>query len=269
MAALTTRNRVGPLAVFLFPVGLMSSLVFAQQALPWYEPFGYVPGNLVGQGGWSQTGTGTSAPIQVQSGSLSYSGLPAGSGGRITLGNGSNYQDAGCDVAGQSSGTIYASFILNVLNPGNTTGDYFFHFSSAGAAAQDFRARIFVRQGSSGTKFQLGLANLTTDTPQWLATQFDVGTPLFVAVAYAFSGDVNDDMTYLWINPPLGLTTPPVPDVSKAALQDLTTLGRVGVRQGSGDTLLALEVDELRVGTSWAEVTPAASPSSVCDWAPY
>ncbi|MGB9691672.1 MAG: hypothetical protein ACPL7D_05850 [Candidatus Sumerlaeaceae bacterium] len=253
----------------LFSVAILATAsAFAQQSLPWHEPFAYGSGNLVGQGDWTQTGTGTSSPIQVATSSLSYFGLPPSSGGKITLGNGSNYQDAGHDVTNQSSASVYASFVLKVSNPGNTTGDYIFHFSSAGAGAQDFRARLYVRQGSSASKFQLGLANANTDTPQWGSSQFDVEVPVFVVVAYAFNGDVNDDMTYLWVNPPLGQSASPTPDVTKAALQDLTALGRVGVRQGAGNSLLSLELDELRVGTAWQDVTPALS-SAVGEWFLY
>lgn len=241
----------------------------AQQSLPWHEPFDYAVGNIVGQGGWTQTGTGTASPVQVSLPSLSYSGLPPASGGKIILRNGTNFQDVGRDISGQNSGSIYASFLLNVTNAGNTTGDYFFHFSSAGAGAQDFRSRVVIRQGSSAAKFQLGLSNISTDTPTWTAEEFDLGIPLFVVVAYTFSPDVNDDLASLWINPPLGLNTAPVPTITQAVLQDFTTLGRVGWRQGQGNSLLVLEVDELRVATTWSAVTPHDAPAHVGDWPLY
>lgn len=247
----------------------VSFAVHAQQSLPWHEPFSYTVGNLVGQGGWTQTGIGTASPVQVSLPSLSYPGLPPALGGKITLRNGTNYQDAGCDISGQNSGSVYASFILQVTNAGNTTGDYFFHFSSAGAGAQDFRSRLLIRQGSSAAKFQLGLSNLSTDTPTWTAAEFDVGAPVFIVVAYTFSPDVNDDLASLWINPPFGLNTAPSPTITQAVLQDLTALGRVGWRQGQGDSLLGLEVDELRVATTWSAVTPQEVPAHVREWSLY
>lgn len=263
-----------PIVDYLFPAIFSAVLIggpsnaVAQQALPWYEPFAYAPGNLVGQGGWTQTGSATGSPIQVAAGSLSYAGLPSASGGKLVLANGTNYQDAGRDVMNQASGTVYASFVLNVNNPGNTTGDYIFHFSSAGTGALDFRSRVLVRQASAPTKFQLGLSNLSTDTPSWTSAEYDVGVPLLVVVAYAFAPNVNDDTALLWVNPALGQSLAPAPTLTQPVLTDLTSLGRVGWRQGQGDSLLSVEVDELRLGLTWTDVTPQGS-SHVLDWELY
>jgi len=242
----------------------------AQAPLPLYEPFDFPTGNLVGRmtGGtaWTRTGSNSAAPIQITTDSLTCCGLPARAGGKVRLLNGSNYEDAGLDIAGQSSGAVYASFILNVVNAGNTTGDFFFYFSSAGAGAQDFHPRVLVCQGSSAAKFVLGLRNSTSDTPVWTSGEYDVGTPVLVAVGYIFHPDLGDDLTCLWVNPPLeGAAPPEVPDVQSAVLEDLTTLGRVGLRQGSGDTNLNVQVDELRVSTSWSDV--ALLPVTLSSWA--
>jgi hypothetical protein len=247
-------------------MGFGARRVAAQAALPWYEPFDYAVGNLAGRGGWTQSGTRTAAPVQVMNGSLSGQGLPAGRGGRVLLANGTNYQSVGHDVAGEAAGGLYASFVLLVDAPGNATGDFFFAFSSAGAGAQDLCARVLVRQAGSG-QFQIGLSNTTGDNPVWTAAAYPAGTPMFVVSAYAFGQGGMDDVGQVWINPPCGLAEPPAPDLSLPVLEPLAAPGRVHLRQGAGDSSLTLEVDELRVATSWAEATPAAS--AVGEWALY
>ncbi len=248
----------------------IAALASAQASVPLYEPFSYSNGNLTGNsiagGTWTQTGNNTVNPVQVSAGSLSYAGLPASQGGKVTLLNGTGFEDTGLDIAGQNSGSVYASFILNVVNPGNTAGDYFFHFSSAGTNSTDYRTRVRVRQGSGGpTTFNIGLNHGNSD-PIWWSGDLPVGTPVFVVAAYNFV-DSGDDTSSIWINPALGQPTSPAADGTATATLDLTTLGRIGLRQGSGNTSLNVELDELRISTSWTDVTP--TNAAVGDWSVY
>lgn len=248
------------LALWVAAVASAGGSARAQASLPLYESFDSPGGSLlvgrtVGGGTWTRSGIDTLSPVTVTTGSLAYPGIYP-QGHKVILGNGSNQEDAGLDIAGQNSGTVYASFLLKVINAGNTTGDYVFHFSSAGTGATNFRSRVHVKQGSSAGKFVVGLNNISPGgTPVWTSTEYDVGTEVLIAVAYALNPGSADDMTYLWVNPSLHGTTPPPPDLNQPASADLGTLGRVGLRQGSGNAALQVQVDELRVSTSWSDVT--------------
>ncbi len=238
----------------------------AQATLPLYEPFDYSDGNLVGNsingGTWTQTGTNTASPVQVSAGSLTYPGLPSSLGGKVTLINASSAEDPGLNITNQTAGTLYVSFILNVTNPGNTTGDYFFHFAPQ-SGSSNFRCSVFIRQGSSSSKYQLGLHKLSqVASAVWTATEYDVGTPVLITVAYVFSPDTDDDICYLWVNPPLKQPSPPTPTLTMASGTDSTGLGRVCLRQGSGNVNLNLQLDELRVSNSWGDVTLPVALSS-------
>ena len=262
--------RILSLAAGIAAVLSLASLASAQASLPLVERFNYPAGNLTGNtingGTWSQTGSNTASPVQVTTGSLSYSGLPASVGNKVVLLNGSNYEDPGLDITPTTS-TVYASFILNVVNPGNTTGDYFFNFSSGGSAT-DYKARVSVRQGSAAGTYNIGLrGDSGAASPQVWSSDITVGSPIFVVVAYQFNPATNDDMTYVWLNPPLGQASPVSADLSSVVGTDIAAAGRVNLRQGSGDTALNLELDELRVSTSWQDVTP--SNASVGDWSLY
>lgn len=248
----------------------LASLASAQANLPLYEPFNYPAGNLSGNtidgSTWAPTGSNASSPVQVSAGSLSYAGLPAPVGGKVTVLNGTGYEDPGLDIASQSAGTVYASFILEVVNPGTAgAGDYFFNFSSAGTGSSNYRTRVFVRPGTLSGQYNLGVGFNAAPT-NWSA-DLPVGTPVFVVAAYTFV-DTGDDVASLWINPTLGQASAPAADFTATASgADLTTLGRVNLRQGSASTSQQLMLDELRVGTSWTDVTP--SNASVQDWTLY
>jgi hypothetical protein len=242
----------------------------AQATLPLYEPFDYPVGaNLVGQSingsMWTETGANNLGNVVITAGSLSYPGLPTPRGGKVVLLNGSSYEDPGLDVTPTPS-TVYASFVLNVVNPGNATGDYCFHFSPGGTSGATFHTKVWVKQGTTTSKFYIGLQH-GSETTQWTSTDYDVNTPVLIAVAYNFVSGASNDTSSMWVNPILGQSVPPAPTFTTATSgTDLTNgVGRLCLRQGSGDTNLNLQVDELRVSTSWSDVT--LLPVTLSSWA--
>ncbi len=248
------------------------SAVYAQPSLPLYEPFDYPEGNLCGNAEWNPTGSNNVNDVQVVAGSLSYPGLPASTGKKVVVLNGTNYIDPGRDISPvpATPGTsVFYSAIINVTNSGNVTGDYIMHVCSAGQTSTDFHSRLFIRQHDGGTGgYNLGIRNHNADTIQWETIERPVNVPVFVVVSYDFVDGASNDVSRLWINPPLGQETPPTPTLTTiAAGTDLTTVGRINLRQGSGNTSLAVEVDEIRVGTTWQSVTPIAA--SVQEWVLY
>jgi len=253
----------------------IASLASAEASLPLYEPFNYTAdSNLVGQtvngGTWTRSGANASSPVTIQSSSLSYPGLPA-QGGSIQLINANGAEDPGLDITTQTAGTVYASFILNVTNPGTVAGgDYIFNFSSPGTGATDYHARLFVQPGTTTDNFKLGLRFSSSDAI--LTTgDYAVNTPVFVVVGYTISDSApNDDYASLWVNPTLGQASPPPAIVTTATgVNDLPNgVGRVNFRQGSASNAQVVQIDELRVSTSWTYVASAPS-AGVRDWTLY
>ena len=229
--------------------------------------------NRVQGGTWTITATAgpTSTPAVIQQ-NLSYAGLPASSGGAVQLANGSNFEDIGLDITTANSGSVYGSFILKVLNPGSVgAGDYIAHFQSAGNASTDYHSRVFVTTGSiAGSTFRVGIRNRSADVVQVDPTDRPVGTPVFVAFSYDFVAGATNDISRVWINPALGLGAAPAANATASAGGveiDLTTLGRVGLRQGAGSTAQVVQLDELRVGTAWTDVAP--NNAAVAEWSLY
>jgi len=251
----------------------LSGVLFAQPpSLPYTETFIYSVGALIPNDNWTETGANTLGIVQVTSGSLSYTGLPTSTGNKVALLNGTSYEDPGFDIVPVGDQTdpsnVYVSFILNVINPGNTTGEYVQHVCTAGTTSINFHSKVFVRQGTGGVLFfNIGLRNGSADIIQWDSTERPVSTPVFIVVSYDFVPGTINDTSRLWVNTPLGASSPPAPLLTATATGAdlLVGVGRINLRQPSASTNLSDEVDEMRIGTTWQYVTP----TSVSDWAIY
>lgn len=258
-------------------VAFAAATAGAQATLPLKESFNYpstntLTFNTINGGTWNLNGANATSSVAVLNYSLSYPGLPASAGGSALMGNGNGFEDAGLDISPSTVNSVYASFILKVNNPGSVAnGDYVFHFQSAGGAAGDFHTRVFIVPGSvPGTTFRLRVQNHNNDPVTSDTVDRPVGTPVFVAASYDFVPGVINDVSRLWVNPALGLGAAPAATLTAVASgtnTDLTTLGRVSLRQGGASTAQTLQIDELRVGTAWIDVAP--NNAAVAEWSLY
>ena len=72
----------------------------------------------------------------------------------------------------------------------------------------------------------------------------------------------SDDVVKLWVNPSgLGDATPPAENatMTNTGGTDLASISKILIRQGSATDTPELQFDEIRVGTTWAEVTPPST----------
>ncbi len=233
-------------------------------ALPAYDGFDYTADSaLVGQGGWLLN-SGTSGSLEA--GNLTVPGLANASGNRLSWGNPSMSlrRPLGTNLA---SGTVYFSFVLRVDDLGAS-------FSSDGTLAgfttgtgTAFATKVNIRVNGKGG-FNLGVSKGTGTTyGNWAATDFNVGEAIFVVGRYQFnSGSGTDDLSDLWLNPgrtSFGAAAPPpatIPSMGSGGT-DLTLVDRFFFRSGGSSSSPAKQVaDELRLGCTWADVTPPASP---------
>lgn len=226
-----------------------------------YEPFNYTPDatNGIGQQSssvWVRINAGDS--MLVTSGNLAYPGLPA------SIGNKVSFDGAGSDnytgFTSQTSGTVYCSFILNVTGLGGmtTTGGYFTGFSDA-ATSTTFGATVWLRLSTTAGKYNIGIATRTTAAAiSWLPGNYDPGTSYFIVRAYEMITGTGNDVGKIWVNPVLG-GAEPVADAVAAVGTDLSSVQKVFLRQDAVATTPFIDIDEIRVGTTWASVTPGAA----------
>ena len=244
-------------------LALLSPAVWAQVTLPHYDGFNYPAGSVLGgQGSWVNLNTGDT--VFVVAGNLSFPGFPASSGNKIV------FDGAGRDPAKQfdstASGTVYYSFLVKVTGLGslNTTGGYFaaFYNSSTGVTTG---APVWTRL--DGASFDIGVSTRITSPISWAPIKF-LDTTYLIVGAYTFvAGDTND-VAKLWINPSattFGKTEPSPTLTSVNNTSDLASVGRFFVRQDAATLTPFIEMDELRIGKTWADVTSAVKPTHVAE----
>ncbi|MDI1255401.1 MAG: T9SS sorting signal type C domain-containing protein [Flavobacterium sp.] len=254
--------------IFAFIAILSSSILQAQVTLPHVDPINYTVGQgLQAQTGWTVLNSGDD--LLISSGNLSYTGLPASTGSKVT------FTGAGIDGAKlftqQTSGTVYFSFLLNVAALGslNTTGGYFAGFTEG--TGTNFGATLWTR--SDGAGYDIGLNPRTTAANTvWSPGTTTVGTTVFVVMAYQMVAGATNDIVKIWINPTVGAVEPTATFSATNTLADLANVNRIFLRQDSTTTTPSIEMDEFRIGTTWNAVNPApagtitALPANLTDF---
>ena len=226
-----------------------------------HEPFSYVSNPVNGlamqsSGSWTKINTGDS--ILVGSGSLSYPGVAASTGNKVTFdAGGSDYYRT---FAPQTSGTIYASFILNVPALGmlDPMGSYGMNFIESNSTSV-FAACVWFQTSMTPGKYVIGISNKSSGSmPIYSGTEMNVNENYFVVISYTINPGSGNDVSKMWINPTqFGGTEPMAMYVSTGGTDVGTAgLGRFLLRQANNTLTPYVEFDELRIGTSWSTVTP-------------
>ena len=232
------------------------------------EQFPYTPSATLGLSSQSQAGSSpwsiinTGDSILVEATSLTYGGLAASAGNKVKFdGSGTDYYT---NFASQTTGSVYRSFILNVSALGTltTTGGYFNGFIQA-ASTSSFGGTVWTRLSTTAGRYNVGVSTRSNSAVTWLATDLVPGTPCFIVVAYDINAGAGDDVARIWLNTAAIGASEPAADASAVPGTDLASVARVFLRQDNPTNTPFIEFDELRVGTTWVQVTPsgAASPT--------
>jgi hypothetical protein len=247
---------------------------------------------------WTKSGTGTSGP-GVVAGSLSYPGLPASVGNSAMLtGAGASGTVTADRVAVpdyHEGDTIYFSMILQVpagvtnFGTSTTTGSFLTGFQyipdTIGATTNDLTsgtqtsgAPICVRAAVDGLGYNLGIAY--RDAPAGTArvfgaTEYTAGQTLFLVGKYEIAAGDGNDVASLFVNPSLG-AEPAVADAVSANTAgghdyfynangsgQLESTIRSFILRSNTVEPANMQVDELRIGSSWADVTSVPEPATL------
>jgi hypothetical protein len=215
------------------------------------DDFNYTVGTFLTANGWAaHSGSGTNPPTVTTPG-LSYSNyFGSGIGNAVTLsGNG---EDDNHSFTSISSGSVYASAMIKVTSA-NATGDYFFHFGVGSTTT--YNARVFVKSVTGGIVFGVCKTS-TTANIQWSSTVLATGTTHFIVLKYTFVSGTTNDKAELFINPAVGGSEPASNLSAVITDADFSAIDRICLRQSS--TTPVAVVDGIRVGQTWASVTPAS-----------
>lgn len=251
---------------------------------------------------WRQAANTTTSvvanSIDIASGSLNApaeaSTLKSAIGNSLTILDGTNngaadrlaFRADATSASNITSGTIFYSFLLNVgslTGANNTTGDYFISLNNTANANTTANPTVVPGQmriridPTDGSKYDLGMFtqrsptaadtgwsnNTTAGTPISLTT----GQTYFVVGAFDNIGSTTTNRTRLWINPDQtffgGATAAAITAQDNTAGSNATTIGSLLLHQRNLNPELG--IDELRVGTTWAEVTPLGTPTLYWD----
>ena len=209
--------------------------------LPYSESFPYTVGATLGsQQKWTNVNSGDE--ILSVSGNLNYTGITSSGNSIAFLGAGI---DCFSPFTTTTSGTIYASFLLNVTGMDNVTTDLTAtYFAGITDAAKGYNGRIFIKK--NGTQYQLGLDSANTTT-NYDATLRNVGDVVAVVVGYDFGTNVLS----AWINPNLSTLTSATPATLTATpATAFVNLGGFILRQDAATSTPAMTIDELRIADS-------------------
>jgi len=244
-------------------LALLTPAAWAQVTLPHYDGFNYPPGStLGGQGNWINNNTGDS--ILITAGSLSYTGFPASSGNKIT------FDGAGVDPTKEflkdSTGTNYYSYLLRVTAVGGMTAEGYCSGYYQSPTSTTSASMVWIKPDASG--FDIGLSTRLTSVKSYSGSTKSLNTTYLIVACYKFIDGVTNDSSYLWINPDASTfgKTQPAPTLGTVNnTADLTGLARMFIRQDLANTTPFIELDELRIGKNWADVTRAISATYVVD----
>lgn len=240
-------------------ISLLVLVIGIQSQILVYDGFDYTAGDLDINGGWVPRSSGTD--IQVISDNLSYAGFAASIGNAAQFSTSLGGKDPQLAFSTQTSGAVYASFLLKVTDlTGATAPRYSLGLSNAtdpATSSGNYTACLYIKSSTAG--YQIGINQGTTDTDtQWATQEYALGQIILVVIAY----DITYQVSSLWINPAsssFGSPSEPSIDAAVSAGNfpgtNSNTISSIFFRQTNTQNPV-MTLDELRIGTSWADVTP-------------
>ncbi|HLP55187.1 MAG TPA: T9SS type A sorting domain-containing protein [Fluviicola sp.] len=228
------------------------------------EPFDYT--GALSANGWT-VHSGTTGPMVTLTtpsdlgNSLSYPLLVTSTGNRTTTTVSATGEDVNKALSG-ISGIGYYSLLINVsnttgLNAFAGTGDHFIGFAltASPATVSAFGGRLYIKAGATAGTFVLGTMNHTGGSPSvtYGLTEYPINTTMMVVVK--LDATTSPVTSSVYINPTPGSAEPAATFTNNSGTTAFGNFGSIYLRQGSGTG--NVEIDEIRIGSTWASVTPS------------
>lgn len=249
------------LTISLFIFLSLFSITNASAQLLLKENFEYAVGDsLCGQPTWDWMNVPTTRNlILVQNDALTYTDYPAsGIGNKVSLAK--SGEDLYRTFPRQTTGTVYASFLVKVTQLPSTTGDYFFAFSSNPSNKTIFHGRVYVKKDASD-KLMFGVVRAATANAAWTTATYDLNTTYLIVIKYEIISGTLNDLCSIVVNPTIA--TEPTSWITISGTQtgaeDSNLIGAVALRQGDASHAAAVEVSGIRVATNWTDLMSATT----------
>ncbi|MFM2082303.1 MAG: hypothetical protein RL380_994 [Verrucomicrobiota bacterium] len=235
-------------------------------SLPFYEAFTYPIGNLLGTNDsattWNigdSTGTGSAATYPISG--LAYTGLQTsnGSSGLIVpaIATGKNRRVGAPISPAVTGGPLYSSFLLNVQTL--PTGDNLIAAMSSVATGSPGSSANGIWLNSAG---QLLISVNSSAAPSAAGNTTALGTNTTHLVVARYS-TVSKSLA-LWLDPATNTfgaaeSSLPTPQLNFTNSSGKTSMGSFWVNHQYTYPQNVFIIDELRLASTWAEVTPSAA----------
>jgi pectate lyase len=256
-------------------LGLLAFAAFwwqsATATLLFYDGFDYATGNTLGSSDSTADWENAKSNTTITEDSLNYSGLQSSTGNRVNVNGGSSNLDGTRTKDGawvsQTNGTLYVSFLLKLNGIGGIAtsgnGTPILNLCRTSSSSQQLLSLNLLNE--SGIK--LGVLKYPSSSTAVSSAFFTTGpganlaadgtTTYLIVAKYEWVEGAGNDRVTVWVNPGnLGGTDDSGNKVFTSAGNDGTAnVGRLYINRGP-----TLDLDELRIGTTWAAVTPTSSP---------
>ncbi len=219
------------------------------------EDFEYTAAaTLTSTGNWVAHSSSGVQPSVVAADNLTYANYIADAGNCATTVFSGSAEDVNRVFTAQTTGTIYAAFLVKITSFPNTTGDYFMHLSTNPLSS--FSGRIYASK-NAGDSVRFGISKAST-SPAYTGFDYSLGTTYLIAVKYTIvDGDANNTVD-MWVNPVITGSEPAAqisaPDVAGA---DVANIGSIAIRQGTNTPIT--KIDGIRIAQSWELLFPSTS----------
>ena len=237
----------------------------ANAALLFSDGFNYTAGTtLKGNDGW----TLGSVPLSITNANLTYPSLAdlGGNALSVTQGTASSTINS-FNATPVSSGTVYFSFVLSptTLPTANTEVAALLASGSTGPSGSADPLGLYVGSQIAG-QYKIGVRHGGSGATYASNAGMTLGSTNFFVIAYTFNPSTTDDSVSLWVNPTPGGSLPAadVTVVANSGTVDAANLQVIGFKANSGTGAGNWVYDTLRIGDTWADVTPSVpEPSTV------
>jgi hypothetical protein len=277
------RNFIGFKKVMFFSsfIFLLMTGSYGQKVLPVYDGINYLVGTLVyDNANWWCLNATPLNDVLVSTSSLSSSGLLESAGNKISIsGDGDDFAIWFGDQPADTK--IYYSFIFQVTNmTGISSGTpaHFAGFYNSATTTGSFGCSIIIQKDESDpTKFNIG-HGIRSALPVWdmiagVPVKYSINTPIFIVACYEVIGTFVDgtpnDKSRMWINPSSSTFENAVPptatlneDLTGTGANDINPVNRFYIGQDALSNTPSIDIDEIRIGSTWAIVTPKSIATS-------
>jgi autotransporter-associated beta strand protein len=209
------------------------------------DDFNYtVSSNIITVGtGWGITSASTAKVTTTSSNNgLTMTNYPSTNTTGISFVAAGSSEDVAKSFTAQTSGSIYASTLINLTSASN---GYLTGFTTDNTTSA-YEVRVHVRTVSGNLNFGISRGS---GTVTWDASNYSLSTTYFLAVKLTMNASLNDDRIDLFVSTSISNSEPSTPNATITSATDVNTIAAVFVRQDASAG--AGRMDGIRVATNW------------------